>query len=115
MEPSPSGGMSHSDLWAFIRLGDGNPGEAFEDRWVAECMAGGDIVIPYLSQPLDPDAPYRRGREDNSRYLSFAIFQAGAPPEGVEPVLRSSLQQPGLTPAEIDVAVQTYRAMYAPD
>jgi len=46
--------MSHSGLWAFIRLGDGNPGEAYEARWVAECMAGGDIVIPYSRSRSTP-------------------------------------------------------------
>lgn len=107
--------VDHPSMWAFIQLGDGIGGDEYEARWVAECMAAGDIVIPYLSAPVDPDNLYQRGPDDGRRYVAFAIFAFPAPPEGVEPVLRTNLAARLLTPAEIDAVVATYRAMYVFD
>jgi hypothetical protein len=107
--------IDHQPLWAFIRLGDGHPYEPYEARWVAECMAGRDIVIPYLSAPGSPGGSFMRGPETGPRFLSFAIFAAGAPAERLERVLRHHLQRQNLTSGEIETVVQTYRSMYVFD
>lgn len=105
--------VDYSTIWLFLLIGDGDIDryDLYEARWVAECLANGDIVIPY---------PARRGRYraagiapyDGAIYLSFAVFAAGAPAEGIERVLRFGLEKQGLTPEEIETVVGTYRAMY---
>lgn len=104
--------MDHPDHWVFVRLGDGDPYDAYQARWVADCLQFGDIVIPYASAPSGGAHALQRGSEDAPRYLSFAVFAAGASPEGLERVLRYRLGRQNLTPEEIETVVQTYRAMY---
>jgi hypothetical protein len=104
--------LDHPNMWVFIRLGDGDPYDAYQARWVADCLQFGDIVIPYASAPRSAADSLGRGPEDAPRYLSFAVFAAGASPEGIERVLRTRLGRQDLTPEEIEAVVQTYRAMY---
>lgn len=102
-----------STIWLFLVLGDGDTDryDLYEAQWIAECLANGDIVIPYAADrhPYALSAQY-----GGTMFLAFAVFAAGAPTEGVERVLRYRLERQALTPEEIETVVETYRAMYGP-
>ncbi|MCW5717728.1 MAG: hypothetical protein KIS68_07850 [Bauldia sp.] len=100
-------------IWLFLVLGDDDIDryDIYEAQWIAECLANGDIVIPYAARrhPYALSAQY-----GGTMLLAFAVFAAGAPAEGVERVLRYRLERQALTPEEIETVVETYRAMYGP-
>lgn len=89
---------------AMILLGDGDEDDAYQARWISEAIAAGDTVIPF--PPVwrtSGDAPLGNGRE-----IAFLVFDAGAPPEIIEPMARSYLADRGLTEEEIDGVIAAF-------
>jgi hypothetical protein len=98
---------------AIIGFGGGDPPplrrtDEFEARWLAECIAAGDIVIPFLAirgpggeQAAEP------------RALQFFVFEAGTPAHAVEGVIRAYMTNNGWPYADIAAATRFYRMMTA--
>lgn len=98
--------------YAFVTLGDGWYYGDYQARWLAECLANGDIVIPFLSGiRFDGYRGVRIG-DGEPRPLEFVVFHVGTPPEAVEGVIRSTFPQRYLlTPEEIEDVIRTYRGL----
>lgn len=90
---------------------DGSPYAEYWSRWLAECIAGGDIVVPVASA-REQQRPYGRIPDGEPRPLVFIVFAAGTPQEAVEGVIREhGNYRFQLTPEEVEDVVRTYRVL----
>ncbi|MCC6737079.1 MAG: hypothetical protein IT534_13265 [Bauldia sp.] len=98
-----------ADRWfpgIFLSLGNGDRYDAYQARWLAESIAAGDIVVPFV--PLS-DVP---AGDTAPRPINFAVFWVGSPQAQVEMVLRTWLAERfWMTTDMIDAVVSTYRSM----
>lgn len=94
------GGLDHHYLWHFITIGDGNPAEPFDLRFIAECITAGDVVIPYWSGR----AP--EGRQE----LVFIVFFPGAPVEAIIPIAEGRMYFDFVPEDEIERVIASFRA-----
>lgn len=94
----------------FITLGNGDPYDAYEGRWIAEAIAAGDIVVPFV--PPGDTPPGNVG----ARPLSFAVFWPGSPQDSLEMVLRTYLDvRYDMPPESIEAVIAGYRQMMGLD